>query len=282
MSHHGLGAPSWYSHVVTIWPCCTVRVQLCHWGPDVPSGSRCPIAIQPCCHVVTVWPCCAIVVRPCHEGPDVPSGSGCPTTVQMSLCDPSILSPSTPAMQLCSGHAAMIHPRPWHDNPAVTQLWSSHPAVPPRSSSCGPALQPTHAIAIQLCHHGFLQLWHGTGWVVPAPWWPPSPPIQLPPPWLHPHFLFARRPPHGTGTPPRAPSPPPSPDAGKGHPNCVHHPARTGEPWGAILGGWWPPAGWGLTLPSPPGKTRGETPKSRPKPKCSRYHREKQPGGEWR
>ncbi|XP_037265976.1 LOW QUALITY PROTEIN: roundabout homolog 3 [Falco rusticolus] len=37
-------------------------------------------------------------------------------------------------------------------------------------------------------------------------------------------------------------------------------------------------AGGVLTLPSPPGKTRGETPKSHPKPKCSRYRREKQLG----
>ncbi|XP_054079254.1 roundabout homolog 3 [Rissa tridactyla] len=62
-----------------------------------------------------------------------------------------------------------------------------------------------------------------------------------------------RRPPHGTGTPPRAPSPLPSPDADEGHPPRAR------------------------CLPST-GKTRGETPKSRLKPKCSRYHREKQPG----
>ncbi|XP_059685521.1 roundabout homolog 3 [Gavia stellata] len=62
-----------------------------------------------------------------------------------------------------------------------------------------------------------------------------------------------RRPPHGAGTPPRAPSPSLSPDAGEGHPPRARRPPGTG-------------------------KTRGETPKSRPKPKCSRYRREKQPG----
>ncbi|KAM6234885.1 roundabout homolog 3 [Spheniscus humboldti] len=59
--------------------------------------------------------------------------------------------------------------------------------------------------------------------------------------------------PHGAGTPPQEPSPPPSPDAGEGHPPRARRPPGTG-------------------------KTRGETPKSRPKPKCSRYRREKQQG----
>ncbi|KAM6400271.1 roundabout homolog 3 [Rhynochetos jubatus] len=72
-----------------------------------------------------------------------------------------------------------------------------------------------------------------------------------------------RRHPHGTSTPPRAPSPPLSPDVGKGHPPRVRCP---------------PGAGKWLTLPSPPGKTRGETPKSCLKPKYSRYCWEKQPG----
>ncbi|XP_065507964.1 roundabout homolog 3 [Caloenas nicobarica] len=62
------------------------------------------------------------------------------------------------------------------------------------------------------------------------------------------------RPPlHGTSTPPRAPSTPASPDATEGHqpqPRC----------------------------PTGTGKIRRETPKSRPKVKCSRYHWEKQPG----
>ncbi|XP_072740943.1 roundabout homolog 3 [Ciconia boyciana] len=62
-----------------------------------------------------------------------------------------------------------------------------------------------------------------------------------------------RRPPHGASTPLRAPSPPPTPDAGEGHPPRARRPPGTG-------------------------KTRGETPKRRPKPKCSRYRQEKQPG----
>ncbi|CAM9828183.1 unnamed protein product [Bubo scandiacus] len=62
-----------------------------------------------------------------------------------------------------------------------------------------------------------------------------------------------RRPPHATSTPPRASSPSPSPDVSEGHPPRAPRPPGTG-------------------------KTRGETPKSRPKPKCSRYRREKQPG----
>ncbi|XP_074891107.1 roundabout homolog 3 [Buteo buteo] len=62
-----------------------------------------------------------------------------------------------------------------------------------------------------------------------------------------------RRPPHGASTPPRAPSPPPSPDASKAHPPRARRPRGTG-------------------------KTCRETPKSRSKPKCSRYRREKQQG----
>ncbi|XP_026719365.1 roundabout homolog 3 [Athene cunicularia] len=62
-----------------------------------------------------------------------------------------------------------------------------------------------------------------------------------------------RRPPHGTITPPRASSPSLSPDVSEGHLPRAHRPTGTG-------------------------KNRGETPKSRPKPKCSRYRREKQPG----
>ncbi|XP_068274217.1 roundabout homolog 3 [Nyctibius grandis] len=62
-----------------------------------------------------------------------------------------------------------------------------------------------------------------------------------------------RRPPHGTGNPPRAPSPAPNPDASEGLPRRAHRSPGTGKP-------------------------HGETPKSRPKPKCSRYRREKQLG----
>ncbi|XP_017664939.1 PREDICTED: roundabout homolog 3 [Lepidothrix coronata] len=62
-----------------------------------------------------------------------------------------------------------------------------------------------------------------------------------------------RRPPHSTGTPPQAPSPPVTPDASEGHP------PRARCPPGA-------------------GKHRGAAPKGRLKPKCSRYCREKQTG----
>ncbi|KAM9217008.1 roundabout homolog 3 [Leptosomus discolor] len=82
-------------------------------------------------------------------------------------------------------------------------------------------IQPSCAIVVRPCH------------------WGPDVPLG--------------RPPHGTGTPPQAPSPPPSPDASEGHPPQARRPLGTG-------------------------KTRRETPKSHPKPKCSRYRREKQPG----
>ncbi|XP_042656481.1 roundabout homolog 3 [Tyto alba] len=62
-----------------------------------------------------------------------------------------------------------------------------------------------------------------------------------------------RRPPHGTSTSPRASSPPPSPAVSEGHLPRARRPPGTG-------------------------KTHGETPKSRLKPKCNRYRREKQPG----
>ncbi|XP_061869889.1 roundabout homolog 3 [Colius striatus] len=64
---------------------------------------------------------------------------------------------------------------------------------------------------------------------------------------------LTRRPSYGTSTPPRAPSPSLNPDANQGHPSRAHRLPGTG-------------------------KTREETPKSRPKPKCSRYRCEKQPG----
>ncbi|XP_039940845.1 roundabout homolog 3 [Hirundo rustica] len=65
--------------------------------------------------------------------------------------------------------------------------------------------------------------------------------------------LLPRRPPHGVSTPPQAPSPSVTPDAGEGHPPRARCPPGTG-------------------------KTRGVTSKSRLKPKCSRYRREKQMG----
>lgn len=201
--------------------------------------------------------------------------------------------------QLCHGQPAVpLQPC----RAAVIQLWPCHPAVvlPPScaaeliqlpfaspamqlQSSCDASAHPRHCPPAVPSPHGFPLLQHGTApGIVPAPRWPPSPP-----PWsLHPRFtphpLFARRPLHGASTPPRAPSPPPSPDAGKAHPPRARRPRGTGEPWGAILGGWrgLTGSGGGLTLPSPPGKTCRETPKSRPKPKCSRYRREKQQGGE--
>ncbi|RMB92078.1 hypothetical protein DUI87_31607 [Hirundo rustica rustica] len=67
--------------------------------------------------------------------------------------------------------------------------------------------------------------------------------------------LLPRRPPHGVSTPPQAPSPSVTPDAGEGHPPRARCPPGTG-------------------------KTRGVTSKSRLKPKCSRYRREKQMGDE--
>ncbi|KAJ7413195.1 Roundabout 2 [Willisornis vidua] len=64
-----------------------------------------------------------------------------------------------------------------------------------------------------------------------------------------------RRPPHNTSTPPQAPSPPVTPNASEGYPPRVRCPPDTGKP-------------------------RSATPKSRLKPKCSRYCREKQTGDE--
>ncbi|XP_053819431.1 roundabout homolog 3 [Vidua chalybeata] len=65
--------------------------------------------------------------------------------------------------------------------------------------------------------------------------------------------LLPRRPPHGVSTPPQAPSPSVTPDASEGHPPRALCPPGTG-------------------------KTRGVISKSRLKPKCSRYRREKQMG----
>ncbi|KAM7030204.1 roundabout homolog 3 [Acridotheres tristis] len=65
--------------------------------------------------------------------------------------------------------------------------------------------------------------------------------------------LLPRRPPHGVSTPPQAPSPSVTPDASEGHPPRARCPPGTG-------------------------KTRGVISKSRLKPKCSRYRREKQTG----
>ncbi|XP_066059395.1 roundabout homolog 3 [Chamaea fasciata] len=65
--------------------------------------------------------------------------------------------------------------------------------------------------------------------------------------------LLPRRHPHGVSTPPQAPSPSVTPDASEGHPPRARCPPGTG-------------------------KTRGVISKSRPKPKCSRYRREKQMG----
>ncbi|XP_064253699.1 roundabout homolog 3 [Passer domesticus] len=65
--------------------------------------------------------------------------------------------------------------------------------------------------------------------------------------------LLPRRPPHGVSTPPQAPSPSVTPDASEGHPPRALCPPGTG-------------------------KTRGVISKSRLKPKCSRYRREKQTG----
>lgn len=84
----------------------------------------------------------------------------------------------------------------------------------------------------------------------------------------------------------------PAPPHGHQAPHRVQMPARPTRPEPATPvaqvspgGPFWVDgggslAGRGLTLPSPPGKTFRETPKSRPKPKCSRYRREKQQGGE--
>lgn len=50
------------------------------------------------------------------------------------------------------------------------------------------------------------------------------------------------------------------------------------------MGGWglhWLLRGADAAIPTSPGKTRGVISKSRLKPKCSRYRREKQMGGEW-
>ncbi|XP_077644203.1 roundabout homolog 3-like [Lonchura striata] len=65
--------------------------------------------------------------------------------------------------------------------------------------------------------------------------------------------LLPRRPPHGVSTPPQAPSPSVTPDASEGHPPRALCPPGTG-------------------------KTRGVISKSRLKPKCSRYRREKRMG----
>ncbi|KAJ7410204.1 Roundabout 3 [Pitangus sulphuratus] len=64
-----------------------------------------------------------------------------------------------------------------------------------------------------------------------------------------------RRPPHSADTPPQAPSPAATPDASEGPPPRARCPLGTG-------------------------KQRGAAPKSRLKPKCSRYCREKQAGDE--
>ncbi|XP_031989513.1 roundabout homolog 3 isoform X2 [Corvus moneduloides] len=65
--------------------------------------------------------------------------------------------------------------------------------------------------------------------------------------------LLPRRTPHGVSTPSQAPSPSVTPDASEGHPPRARCPPGTG-------------------------KTRGVISKSRLKPKCSRYRREKQMG----
>ncbi|KAM6191116.1 roundabout homolog 3 [Sarcoramphus papa] len=326
-------------------------------GPDVPLGSGCPTMVRvshrdpavlspsgpavPSCHVVINRPCHAIMVQPCRRGPDVPLGSGCPTMVQMSLRDPSVLSPSIPAVRLCPGHdpsmtlragrgvtsqlcrrdAAVPSRAGWD---IAIQLCCHRPALPrssgaiairlcrrsagtPLPSSCGtggqryrcnpatrlqsscaaiqlcsdPAvqLQPSCAAAIRLsrCYPAVLQLHHCEPACHPTPavqlcplqaqLCSCNPAVTLPsrcdasahPCHCHPAvppphgFPLLRRPPHGASTPLRAPSPPRSPDASEGHPPRARRPPGTA-------------------------KTRGETPKSRPKPKCSRYRREKQPG----
>ncbi|KAL2295859.1 hypothetical protein Nmel_017384 [Mimus melanotis] len=66
-------------------------------------------------------------------------------------------------------------------------------------------------------------------------------------------LAIQRRPPHGVSTPAQAPSPSVTPDASEGHPPRARCPPGTG-------------------------KTRGVISKSRLKPKCSRYRREKQTG----
>lgn len=69
------------------------------------------------------------------------------------------------------------------------------------------------------------------------------------------------------------------------HPEPAALPAQVspeGPVWvGGGLTGYW--GGWAdAAIPTPhPGKTRGVISKSRLKPKCSRYRREKQMGGEW-
>ncbi|XP_030361101.1 roundabout homolog 3 [Strigops habroptila] len=109
--------------------------------------------------------------------------------------------------------------------------------------------RPTHAIATQFSHHhtgSLAPAQHRVGRtstvVATEPLTPASP-----------HTLFARRPPHGTGTPPPAPSPLPSPDMGDVPPPRARCPPSAG-------------------------RTRGDTPKRHLKPKCSRYRREKPQG----
>ncbi|NXK44421.1 ROBO3 protein, partial [Chauna torquata] len=90
-----------------------------------------------------------------------------------------------------------------------------------------------------------------------------------------------RRPPCGAGPPPSPPLSPRRPDTSEGHIPRAHHPYGTGELWGASAGaGGVSPSGGSSDVPLLPGKTRPETPKSRPKPKGSRYRQEPQLGGE--
>jgi len=251
MSYQGPDSPSQSSDTVMIcpwWSGHTIRVRMSHWGLDVPPWCRCPFVIHPCCHRPSLLSSHALAI----------------TTLPFS-CEPALAPSSScgPPTPLCHRtHPAVLgKPR----CAAAVQLWPRHPAA---------TLQPTHAITIQLCHHhhaaqGGSSRYH-TG-------------HRAPHPRFTPHPFFARRPPHGAGTLLRAPSPLPSPDAGEGHLPRAHRHPGTGEPreghFGWVRGSlaW----GWGaLMLPSTPGKTHGETPKSRPKPKCGRYRREKQPGGE--
>lgn len=78
-----------------------------HRGTEVPLGSRYPTMAEMSCHNPATL---SLYGRACLWVPDVPLGSGCPTTIQMYLRDPSMLSPSIHAVQLCSDHAAIIHP----------------------------------------------------------------------------------------------------------------------------------------------------------------------------
>lgn len=129
---------AWYGRAIGVW--------MSHWGPDIPSRSRCPTMAWVFHHDSAML---SLPALPCHHGPAVSLGprcligvqmfllgSRCLTMVQMFHHNPDILSPLV--LLCCHGPGVssvlspVTPPRSW----IWTRLWTSHHGlgVPSQSS----------------------------------------------------------------------------------------------------------------------------------------------------